>query len=146
MEDKGSTWVTPWYPLKWGTKYPPACATICNQAQYVRRSLSILGNTMYPSRIPSCLSQYRASYAFYSSSNMVWRTTSLVDAIFWGSLSSRVTVPIPRPIWKPCNVSWYSISEFRRCLIIPVVAFHMIPTRPIHMKFLHTPLGISTAV
>ena len=45
--ERGSTWVTPWYPLNRIPKYPPDLATMVSQSQYVERVRVVLGPALY---------------------------------------------------------------------------------------------------
>ena len=48
----------------------------------------------------------KASYALARSRIITYRTSSLMAAIYWSSLASRVAVLVPLPARKPCRKSW----------------------------------------
>ena len=114
--------------------------------QYVQRSRIVLGPTPCDTIISRCMSQSRASYAFWRSSKTSKRTASLVVVICWRRLASRVVVPVPRPARNPCSTSWNLMAaviwRFRRL----VTVFQSTSTSLIPLNSPLVPLGIRTNV
>ena len=80
-----------------------------------------------------------------TSNNISYRTSSLIEIIFWGSLAYREAVTLPLTVKKPCRVSWNWIADVRQKFNIPVTIFQRTPNNPILRKLLF-PFGIKTTV
>ena len=120
---RGSPCVTPQYPLNRRPKYLPALATMVSRFQYVRRSRTVLGLTLYSAISYRGLSSSEASQAFRRSRNISKRTASLMAVSCWSSFASRVEVPVPRPTQNLWRISWNDIAAVTRRLRRLATAF-----------------------
>ena len=116
------------------------------QTQYVRRSRSTLGPTLYAASISGHLYWSRASYYFYRYRNILCSNSSIMALRFCRSLASRAAVPIPRPARNPWVLLWNQIANAKQRFRRPFTVFYKTSTWTIPWKSPKSPFGIRNTV